>query len=364
MDVNVVAGGLLRDLAAIQTSPQKTFGYKRAAAAVLTLERPLSDLLQPDGTLSRIPGIGPASTRVILEVLQTGRSPSVDDAVAASGKAEDIARRRELRENFLSRAEVLRILADESLDGLRRGEYRGDLQMHSEASDGVPTCEEIAEACFARGYTFAAVTDHSYGLTIAGGMSMAEAEEQHRAINRINEAHAGTFRLIKGIEANIASDGSLDLTDDEAARFELVLAAPHSKLRARDDQTARLVGAIGNRAVRVLAHPRGRMSSSRAGIVANWDEVFEVASAEGVAVEIDGDPARQDLDFTLARRALSAGCLFALDSDAHTTSQLRYAETAIAHARLAGIPAERIVNCWPLERLLAWLSDRFTTQMR
>jgi histidinol phosphatase-like PHP family hydrolase len=106
------------------------------------------------------------------------------------------------------------------------------------------------------------------------------------------------------------------------------------------------------------------MSSSRAGIAASWDAVFETAAAEGVAVEIDGDPARQDLDFTLARRARNAGCLFALDSDAHTTAQLRYAETAIAHARLAGISPERIVNCWPLERLLAWLSDRSPTQMR
>jgi len=84
--------------------------------------------------------------------------------------------------------------------------------------------------------------------------------------------------------------------------------------------------------------------------------VFAVAAQRGVAIEIDGDPARQDLDYSVATRALTAGCLFALDSDAHTTMQLSYAETAIAHARLAGIPAERIVNCWPIERLLAWLA--------
>ena len=83
--------------------------------------------------------------------------------------------------------------------------------------------------------------------------------------------------------------------------------------------------------------------------------VFAAAASHGVAIEIDGDPSRQDLDFTLAERALAAGCLFALDSDAHAISQLRYAETAIAHARLAGIPPQRIVNCWPPERLLEWL---------
>ena len=86
--------------------------------------------------------------------------------------------------------------------------------------------------------------------------------------------------------------------------------------------------------------------------------VFAAASERGIAVEIDGDPARQDLDHTLAALALDAGCLFALDSDAHTTGQLAYAETAIAHARLAGIPPDRIVNCWPLDRLLDWLSYR------
>jgi histidinol phosphatase-like PHP family hydrolase len=92
-------------------------------------------------------------------------------------------------------------------------------------------------------------------------------------------------------------------------------------------------------------------------VIANWDAVFEAAAKRGVAIEIDGDPARQDLDHTLARQARAFGCVFAVDSDAHITAQLSYAETALAHARLAAIPADRIVNCWPLERLLAWLRD-------
>ena len=92
-------------------------------------------------------------------------------------------------------------------------------------------------------------------------------------------------------------------------------------------------------------------------MIANWDAVFASAAQRGVAIEIDGDPARQDLDHTLAMRARDAGCLFALDSDAHTTAQLAYVETALAHARLAGVSADRIVNCWPLDRLLAWLAD-------
>jgi len=86
--------------------------------------------------------------------------------------------------------------------------------------------------------------------------------------------------------------------------------------------------------------------------------VFEAAKQSGVAIEIDGDPARQDIDYALARRAMRAGVVFALDSDAHSTGELRYAETAIAHARLAGIPAERVINCWPLDRLMEWLARR------
>jgi histidinol phosphatase-like PHP family hydrolase len=189
-------------------------------------------------------------------------------------------------------------------------------------------------------------------------MSMEEAADQHRAIGSLNASLGSAFKLLAGVEANIAADGRLDLTDSEAEGFELVLAAPHSALRKADDQTARLLAALDHPHVHVLAHPRGRITGSRAGVAARWNAVFESAARLGVAIEIDGDPARQDLDYTLAREALETGCLFALDSDAHTTGQLSYAETAIAHARLAGIPPGRIVNCWPLDRLLAWLADR------
>jgi histidinol phosphatase-like PHP family hydrolase len=98
--------------------------------------------------------------------------------------------------------------------------------------------------------------------------------------------------------------------------------------------------------------------SARPGITADWDRVFEKAAARGLAIEIDGDPARQDLDSELADRAREAGCLFALDSDAHDTEGFIYTDTAIAHARLAGIPASCVINCWDLSQLLSWLNDR------
>jgi histidinol phosphatase-like PHP family hydrolase len=258
---------------------------------------------------------------------------------------------------------VRQILDDDTLSGPWAADYRGDLQMHSEWSDGNATLEAIAGTCAARGYSFAAVTDHSYGLRIARGMSMADAAAQRRAIDKINATNQ-EFRLLAGIEANIGADGHLDLTPAEAALFDLVLAAPHSRLRTLEDQTARLVAAVHAPHVHVLAHPRGRISGSRAGIVADWEAVFAAAAGVGVAIEIDGDPARQDVDFALAAHAVRAGCVVALDSDAHATSQLYYAETAIAHARLAEIPVDRIVNCWSTGRLLAWLSDPSSVGLR
>ena len=143
----------------------------------------------------------------------------------------------------------------------------------------------------------------------------------------------------------------------ELRQLELVVAAPHSALRSTADQTARMIAAVRTPGVHILGHPRGRMYGSRPGVSADWDKVFEAAKQSGVAIEIDGDPARQDVDYDLAKRALRAGCFIALDSDAHSTGELRYSETAIAHARLAGVPAESVVNTWPIDRLMQWLSN-------
>jgi histidinol phosphatase-like PHP family hydrolase len=357
-DMNGKIAALLRDLAAVQKSRQSMWGYKRAAAAVLALDEPIESFLRPDGTLRKIPNIGPSSTKVILEVLTTGASPTVERVIAESGSTSDIERGRDLRGHFLSRAQVVAALRNDKLAGPALSDYHGDLQMHSVWSDGSQTLEDIVEAGIARGYQFCGVTDHSYGLPIAGGVSMNELFEQHRAIDRLNKKNRGRFRLIKGIEANIRADGSIDMEPPEYRQLELVVAAPHSALRTTNDQTARMVNAVETRGVHILGHPRGRKYGARPGVTANWDRVFAAAVKSGVAIEIDGDPSRQDVDYDLAKRAVDAGCLFALDSDAHSTVELQYAETAIAHARLAGLPRERIINCWSVDRLLDWLSSK------
>jgi histidinol phosphatase-like PHP family hydrolase len=354
-DTNAKVSALLRDLAAVQTSQQSKWGYRRAAQAILDLDEPLEALLQPDGTLRKIPHVGPSSLRVILELLKTGRSETVETAVASSPKAAEVVRSRELRGNFLSAAQVAQVLRFQKDRGLRASDYRGDLQMHSAYSDGRVSIEALAEACLARGYRYCAITDHSYGLPIAHGVSMTDLAHQHAEIEALNRRFRRRFRIVKGIEANILADGALDMPSHELRQMELILAAPHSRLRTGDDQTARMLGAVRTPGVHILAHPRGRKSGARPGITANWDKVFTAAAKAGVAVEIDGDPTRQDLDFELAQRALQAGCLFALDSDAHSVEELRYADIALAHARLAGIPPSRVINCWDLDQLLGWL---------
>jgi histidinol phosphatase-like PHP family hydrolase len=186
-------------------------------------------------------------------------------------------------------------------------------------------------------------------------MSMAQAAEQHAAIDALNRQYEGRFRLFKGIEANIRSDGTIDMEPHELRQFEFVVASPHSLLRKSIDQTARMVGAASGRGVAILGHPMGRRYNNRPGVSADWDRVFEVAAAREVAIEIDGSFDRQDVPYALAARALEKGCLFALDSDAHAHPELVFSEIAIAHARLAGIPPERIVNYWPEKKLVAWM---------
>jgi histidinol phosphatase-like PHP family hydrolase len=352
---------LLGDLAAVQENTQKQRGYNQAAGAILALDIPLERLVGAHGTLPRIPRIGPSSSRVIMEVLATGASATVDDAVASSKNAADIQKRRQWRDRFLSRARVRAILGDATLTGLAPEDHHADLQMHSTWSDGSQTLDDIFETGISRGYVFSAVTDHSGGLPIAGGVSPERLAEQATEIDRLNAQYRGRFHLLKGVEANIRADGTVDVEPSDRHRFDVIVAAPHAALRSPDPQTARMLAAVTAPGIHILGHPRGRKFGSRPGVSADWRKVFAAAAKSGVAIEIDGDPSRQDLDYELARQANDAGCLFALDSDAHSTSEWKYVDTAIAHARLAGISADRVVNCWPLDRFMDWARGRHTS---
>lgn len=357
-DLNATIAGLLRDLASVQTSTQKKWAYTRAASAIRDLDQPIESYVRPDGTLTKIEHVGPSSTRVILEVVRTGDSPTVAKAIADSGKASKTDQSRMWRQHFLTRSRVRDALENNSLTGPTIDQYRGDLQMHSTWSDGSQSLEDIISEALARGYEYCAVTDHSYGLSIAGGLTMERFTQQHQEIDRLNAEFKGRFRLLKGVEANILADGSLDMTVDELRHMEIVVAAPHAVLRAPHDQTERMIRAVQTPGVHILGHPRGRKYGERPGVSADWRRVFAAAKQSNVAVEIDGDPSRQDLDYQIARDAVAAGCLFALDTDAHATSEWEYVDTAVAHARLASVPAELVINTWSVAKLLKWARTR------
>lgn len=350
-DVNLLLGGLLHDMALLAGDGRRVLGYRRAARAVLQLDRDIAPLVQAD-TLRDIPGIGPATDRIARELILEGHSRFVDEAVQAAGRQDEIARHRALRHHFLSGAAVAMLLGRRGTPS--RARYRGDFQMHSVWSDGAESLETMAEACLALGYQCAGITDHGYGLPVAKGMSMAAVAAQHAEVDRLNARNRGRFRLFKGIEANIRADGSIDMEPHELRQFEFVLASPHSQLRRAEDQTPRMVGAVQQPGVCILGHPQGRRYNTRAGVQADWDQVFAAAAAREVAIEIDGSWERQDVHYELAARALSHGCLFALDSDAHAPAELGWADVAIAHARLAAIPERRIVNYWSERRFLEW----------
>jgi histidinol phosphatase-like PHP family hydrolase len=358
-DLNIVAAGLLSDLAILQSSERSAFGYKRASRALAAgIDRSVVDLIE-EGTLRDIPYVGAASERVVSELVRTGASASVDAAVSASPKRGEVEKRRRFRRAYLSR-HALRLVLDAPLPKSvvsTRG-YGGDLQMHSTWSDGVESIADLAEAAYELGWGRIGITDHSYGLPIARGMSMEAAVRQHHEIDEVNARFAGRVRVYKGVEANILADGTLDLQPDERAVFEYVLASQHSQLRKDTDQTARMLGAVTTPGVAILGHPQGRMYNSRPGITADWRKVFREAAARDVAIEIDGNWHRQDIDYELAEVALDEGCLFALDSDGHSIGELPFTEYAIAHARIAQVPADRVVNCWEQGKFEDWLTDR------
>jgi histidinol phosphatase-like PHP family hydrolase len=351
-DANLDVAALLLDLSEVYRPSPKFWGYKNASRAIRRHPEFLSRLT--DKEIVKIPGVGPGSLRIIREYLDTGESSTVERIVSESGRNREVRARRALRRNFLSAAMVRHVLSQSIPGAVTREDYLGDFQMHSRGSDGADTIEQLAKGCLQRGYRCMCVTDHSYGLPIAGGMTMDEMRTQHAEIDDLNERFGNEFHVFKGVEANIRQDGSLDMPSAELQEFDLVVVSPHSSLRKSVDQTERMLHAVSLAGVHILGHPRGRVFNSRAGVIADWSAVFTRAAEKGVAIELDGDVSRQDLDYRVATAAKDAGCVFALDSDAHAADQLWMADYAIAHARLAGIPADRIINCWSVGAILRW----------
>jgi len=232
---------------------------------------------------------------------------------------------------------------------VREEDIRGILHAHTVASDGVHTLEQMAEATRERGYSYFGVADHSRSAGYAGGLSIEAIGEQHAAIDRLNARYGGTFRVFKGIEFDILPDGSLDYPDEILARFEFVVASVHSRFRLEEEvQTARIVRAVSNPYTTILGHMTGRQLLRRPGYDVDIEKVLAACAKHAVAVEINANPWRLDLDWRWHARALAFGCTMSINPDAHSTSELDLIHWGVEMARKGGVPKERVLTCLDL----------------
>jgi DNA polymerase (family 10) len=242
---------------------------------------------------------------------------------------------------------------------LETREIQSDLHAHSTWSDGQVSIRDMAYAARSRGLRCLAITDHSQSLGVANGLSVERVRAQRKEIDTV-QAELGTgFSLLHGSEVEIRADGSLDYGDDVLEDLDIVVASLHTSLRQeRDRITARLIHAIQNRHVDVIGHPTGRMLPDRDGADLDMEAVLRAAAENGVALEVNANPQRLDLDGVYVKRALELGCVLAINTDAHHPDHFNFAHFGVGTARRGWATAEDVINCWPVERLLQWLDDR------
>ena len=235
----------------------------------------------------------------------------------------------ELREGHgeiqLAEADDLPVLVSDS-------DIRGILHAHTDRSDGLHTLEQMANATRKQGYSYFGVADHSKSAQYAGGLSLDEIHEQHVEADRLNAKYGARFQIFKGIESDILADGLLDYPDDVMNRFDFVVASVHSRFRMDPrEQTERILRAVVHPRTTILGHMTGRQLLRRPGYKIDIEKVLKACAKHGVAVEINANPWRLDLDWRWHGRALELGCMVSINPDAHST-----AEIALTHWGLDG----------------------------
>jgi DNA polymerase (family X) len=241
---------------------------------------------------------------------------------------------------------------------VEQDDIKGDLHMHTTASDGANSLEQMAEAARARGYRYIAVCDHSKSLGIANGLSPERLLKRIERVRELNEKLDG-FRVLVGSEVDILSDGRLDYECELLEKLDIVVASIHHRYRQdRDKMTARVVRALETGFVDILAHPTGRLINQREPLDMDMDRVFEVAKAHSTAMEINCYPDRLDLNDIYARSAKDHGLKLSIDTDAHMTPELANIRFGLAQARRAWLEPSDTLNTWPLDDLLTWLQVR------
>lgn len=313
---------------------------RRASRRAFLWPEEAKNLVERGQSLTELSGIGPYLNKQILDWLK--HPPELEGTIP------------EIRHKFLTLADA-RTLRRKNPE--RFSQIRGDLQMHTRWSDGSGSIQEMVEAAITRGYSYIAITDHSKGLKIAGGIDEAQLGRQAEEINAINEGirrNAGGFRVLRSIELNLSPIGGGDMEQSALDGLDLVLGCFHSALRRKEDQTERYLAALRNPSIHILGHPRGRIYNFRLGLSADWARVFALAAQLDKAVEIDCYPDRQDLSIDLLTIARKEGCRISMGTDSHGPSQLDFMGLGVAAAIRARLNPERILNYMSTEQLLEW----------
>jgi DNA polymerase (family X) len=262
----------------------------------------------------------------------------------------------ELREG---RDEIKRAKSDRLPKLVEETDLKGILHAHTDRSDGVHSLEEMAEGARDRGYTYFGVADHSQSAHYAGGLSAQEIEDQHREADALNKRYRGRFQVFKGIESDILADGALDYPDEILARFDFVVASVHSRFGLdQRSQTERIVRAVAHPRTTILGHMTGRQLLRRPGYEIDIERILRACAKRGVAVEVNANPWRLDLDWRWHQRALDAGCMLSINPDAHSTDELDLTKWGVAMARKGGVPKERVLNCMTLSELRTYFTKR------
>ena len=209
----------------------------------------------------------------------------------------------------------------------------------------------MANATRERGFEYFGVADHSISAHYAGGLSPDEIAEQHREADRLNKRYGRSFRILKGIEADILGDGSLDYPDRVLSKFDFVVASVHSRFKMpKKEQTDRILKAIENPHTTIIGHMTGRQLTRRPGYEIDIDKVLKACAEYGVAVEINAHPWRLDLDWRWHQKALDYGCIFSINPDAHSIRELDHMHWGVEMARKGGVPPDRVLNAMPLAK--------------
>jgi DNA polymerase (family X) len=242
---------------------------------------------------------------------------------------------------------------------VRGQDIRGILHAHTDESDGVNTLRQMAEATRKRGYSYFGVADHSKSAHYAGGLSVEEISAQHELIDELNAQYDDEFQIFKGIESDILPEGSLDYPDEVLARFDFVVASVHGQFRKdRASQTERILRAVANPYTTILGHMTGRQLLRRPGYDMDIDAILTACADHGVAVEINANPWRLDLDWRWHQRGLELGCIFSINPDAHSTSEIDLMQWGLAMARKGGVPPDRVLNALDLGPFRQYLEAR------